>query len=71
MTLPPTANKVRAVPSALRYVKDSKLQHGAEVGMTAGVWGTIVAANLYGKDEENTFGFTRECRATFSIWIHP
>ena len=53
-------DKVRAIPSALRYVKDSQLGHCTHFGTTCGVYGTIVAANLYGKDEDNTFGFARE-----------
>jgi len=55
-------DKIRAIPSALRYVKDSNLSNFVDFGMTAGVYGTIVAANLFGKDEENEFGFARECQ---------
>ena len=54
-------DKVRAIPSALRYVKDSQLGFSQGFGITASVIGTIVAANVYGKDEDNTFGLAREC----------
>jgi hypothetical protein len=51
-------DKVREIPSALRYIKESKIDYGLP-GQTGGTVGTIVAANLYGKDEDNTFGFTQ------------
>lgn len=58
-------DKLRTVPSALRYVKESKVEAIPELGQTCGVFGTIVTANLYGKDEDNSFGFTREyCQAS-------
>jgi hypothetical protein len=53
-------DKVRAIPSALRYMKDSQIMLMEDFGLSAGVFGTIVAANVYGKDEDNTFGFARE-----------
>jgi len=54
-------DKLRAIPSALRYAKESKLLYAVDFGMTAAVFATILAANLFGKDEENPFGFAREC----------
>ena len=54
-------SKVRAdARSALRYVTDSKIANFTDFGQTSSVFGTIVAANLYGRDEENSFGFARE-----------
>ena len=53
-------DKLRAASSALRYAKTHKMAHYEAVGMTSGVLATIVAANIYGKDEDNTFGFTEE-----------
>jgi hypothetical protein len=40
-------DKIREVPSALRYVIHSKLGHLSEPGMTCSCIGTVVAANLY------------------------
>jgi hypothetical protein len=41
--LPQIEDKLRAIPSALRYAKDSKLAHMADFGVTAGTYATIVA----------------------------
>jgi len=38
--------KLRAVPSALRYIYESKITHLADFGMTSGTFVTILAANL-------------------------
>jgi hypothetical protein len=51
---------VRAIPSALRCVKDSKASLLADVGLTASSQASLVAANLWGKDEDNPFGFARK-----------
>ena len=60
-TLGQIEDKVREKgPSVLRYVKESGLAHVEDFGFTASVYGTIVAANLYGKDEDNAFGFARQ-----------
>lgn len=53
-------DKLRAIPSALRYLKDSKITHIESFGFSAGTFGTIIGANLYGRDEDNTFGFVRK-----------
>jgi hypothetical protein len=55
-------DKLRAIPSALRYLKDSKISHIKSVGFSAGTFGTLIGATLYGKDEDNTFDFVREYR---------
>jgi hypothetical protein len=62
--LPQIEEKLRAIPSALRCVKDSKMTLLADFGLTASIFATIVAANLWGKDEDNPFGFARKssCR---------
>jgi hypothetical protein len=54
-------DRLRSIPSALRYLKDSKIAHIESFGFSTGTFGTIVGATLYGKDEDNTFGFVREC----------
>ena len=38
--------KLRAMPSALRYIYESKITHFADFGMTASTFVTILAANL-------------------------
>eukprot|EP01043_Picozoa_sp_COSAG02_P062726 COSAG02_NODE_8725_length_2462_cov_1.635633_2_plen_623_part_00 len=53
-------DKLRTIPTALRYVKDSGLSNLVASGSAANVSGTIVAANLFGKDEDNTFGFSQD-----------
>ena len=58
--MPQIEDKLRAIPSALRYVKDSNISHMLAIGATASTIASIVAANLFGKDEENPFGFARE-----------
>ena len=40
--LPQIEDRLRAIPSALRYVKDSKLAFIEDFGFTAGTYGTIV-----------------------------
>ena len=55
-------DKVRAIPSALHYCKDHpNICNTAEFGQTSGTYASTIAANLYGRDEDNTFGFAREC----------
>jgi hypothetical protein len=54
--------KVRSIPKSLRYVRDSGLVSIQDHGHTSSVMTTVIAANVYGKDEDNTFGFARECR---------
>ena len=41
--LPQIEDKLRAIPSALRYLKDVKIAHLADFGYTAGTYATIVA----------------------------
>eukprot|EP01046_Picozoa_sp_COSAG06_P003331 COSAG06_NODE_129_length_22602_cov_7.116318_9_plen_284_part_00 len=50
----------RILRSAIRYVTEHHLAHAAEFGMSSEIFGTIIAAAIYGKDEQNTFGFNRE-----------
>ena len=47
----------KALPSALRCVKDSEIAYFTEFGLTAATFAAIVAAYLWGKDEDNPFGF--------------
>jgi len=64
-------DKLRAeLTSALRYIKDAKMTHCADCGMTSGVMGTVIAANLYGRDEENVFGFDRESPVNFHVFAY-
>ena len=58
--LPQIEDKLRAIPSAFRYLKDSRISHCEDLGMSVGTFGTVAVANLWGKDEENIFGFARE-----------
>ena len=70
-------DKVREIPSALRYIKDSTISNIEDLGLTASVIGTIMAAKLYGKDEGNAFGFAREfcqpssCVARVDLCLTP
>ena len=50
-------DKFRAAKSALRFIIDHEVCHSAHQGRTTGAVGTILAAQLYGKDEDNSFGF--------------
>jgi hypothetical protein len=58
-------DQIRGIPSALRYVKESKITNCSDLGMSCSVFGTIVAANLWGKDEDNSFGFVQRDVAGF------
>ena len=58
-SLPAIEDQIRGIPSALRYVKESKITNCSDLGMSCSVFGTIVAANLWGKDEDNSFGFVQ------------
>ena len=60
--LPQVEEKLRWIPSALRYVKDSKMALLADFGLTSSIYATIVAANVWGKDEDNPFGFARKSK---------
>ena len=40
-------DKLRAIPSALRYAKDSKIVNMADFGLTAGTFATLVAGELH------------------------
>jgi hypothetical protein len=63
-------DKVRAAPATLRYLTDHHIAHMTDVvGNTSGSVGTIIAANLYGKDEGNSFGFARECSTELSSLV--
>ena len=53
-------DKLRAAPAMLRFMVDSNIVSVEFLGQTSGVLGTVLAANLYGKDEDNAFGFVRE-----------
>jgi len=57
--LPQIEDKLRTIPRVFRYLKDSKISHCDGFGMSAGVYGTVAVANLWGKDEENVFEFAR------------
>lgn len=56
---PAIEDKIRPkLQSALRFcVAHPGIRHLADFGITASMFATVVAANLYGKDEGNTFGF--------------
>ena len=64
-------DKVRAIPAALRYVKESSISNIVASGSTCRVSAAIVAANLYGKDEDGASGFTRACRSPSPPLSHP
>jgi hypothetical protein len=53
-------DKLRMIPSAFRYLKDAKIFQVQDFGLSCGPFASAIAVNLYGKDEENSFGFTRE-----------
>lgn len=54
-------DRLRACTEQLRYLKNSRIWiHEEGMGITSSVFATLVGANLYGKDEDNTFGFKRE-----------
>ena len=53
-------DKLRAASDALHYLHDSEISFIRDFGMTASTMATIVAANLYGKEEDNSsFGFSQ------------
>ena len=53
-------SKLRTLASTLRFLADSEIDFIAESGLTSGVFGTLIAANLFGKDEdERNFGLTQ------------
>jgi hypothetical protein len=52
--------KIREETNALRYVIDNNVIFMAPYGLQSSTMGMICAANLFGKDEDNTFGITRE-----------
>ena len=61
--LPQIEAKLRAAPSTLRYIVDCGvgIAYMKDLGFHGGAYGTIIAANLFAKDEANSFGFVREC----------
>ena len=58
--LPQIEEKLRAAKPALRYLCDSPITSVAEIGWTCGVFSVFIAANLFGRDEGNTFGFVQK-----------
>ena len=52
--------KIREERNALRYVIDNNVIFCADYGLQSSTMGMICAANLYGKDEDNTFGITQD-----------
>ena len=58
--LPQIEDKLRAAKPALRYLCDSPISSIAEFGWTSGAFTVFIAANLFGKDEGNTFGFVQK-----------
>jgi len=58
--LPQIEEKLRAVPSLLRNLIDANITFMVGAGCTTGAFGTIVAANLFGKDEDNAFDFAQK-----------
>lgn len=55
--LEPIENKLRAANSALRYLCDSPVVTCVDFGMTCSNFTKFVAANLFGRDEENEHAF--------------
>ena len=55
--LPEIEAKVRAAPEMLRFLVDNKIAHCEDFGFTSATFGSIVAAQCYGRDEDNTFRF--------------
>jgi hypothetical protein len=51
--------KLRAVLPALRYIAENQCANMVDFGVTSQVFTAILAANLYGRDEMNPFGFSR------------
>jgi hypothetical protein len=52
-------DKLRTVPSAFRCVKESSICHITDFGFAGGTFATIMAATLYGRNEDNPFGFVQ------------
>lgn len=58
--LPQIEEKVRGAEGALRFCMDSGLAHTTDLGLTAGVHGSILAANVFGKEESGGFEFKQQ-----------
>jgi hypothetical protein len=52
--------KLRKESDALRYVIDNNIIFMEPYGLQSSTMGMICAANLYGKDEDNTFGINQD-----------
>lgn len=52
--------KLRAIPSALHYIVENSVSHMANFGVSGSTLANILAANLWGRDEEATFGFAQK-----------
>ncbi len=62
--------KLRTLASTLRFLADSEIDFIAESGLTSGVFGTLIAANVFGKDEEeNSFGLTQRDITHIIPWM--
>ena len=62
--------KLRPLASTLRFLADSQIDFLVESGLTSGVFGTLIAANLFGKDEEeNSFGLTQRDISHIIPWM--
>ena len=58
--LPQIEDKLRTIPHVLHHVKESNINWSTDMGFTSGAYASITAANLWGKDEDGPFEFSRE-----------
>jgi hypothetical protein len=58
--LPQIEDKLRTIPHVLHHVKESNINWSTDLGFTSGAYASITAANLWGKDEDGPFEFSRE-----------
>jgi hypothetical protein len=58
-------DKFREERNALRYLIDNNIIFAQSLGLTGSAMASICAANLFGKDEENSFGITKNEINTF------
>ena len=48
----PVFSKLRAAPSAMRFTLDNPFRCFADFGLTTAAQGTVIAANVFGRDEQ-------------------
>eukprot|EP01046_Picozoa_sp_COSAG06_P041178 COSAG06_NODE_5080_length_3740_cov_20.335347_3_plen_444_part_00 len=68
--LPQVEAKLKLMPTALRFVKDSKITHYSPFGFTAAIFATIVAANVFGPLCPSLCICTSDSPGLYSYMLH-